>query len=121
MASLPKLFEIARQDDIVIVTAMRDLSKFVYEALESEAADVLALLKDEHCRSVVVDLSPTDYCGSTALGLFLKIWKQTRANNGKMSFCGLSANEMEVFATMKLDSLWPLCDTLDEALDAVRD
>jgi anti-anti-sigma factor len=120
MASSPKLFEISQQDDIVIVTAMRDLSEFVYEALESEAVDVLALLKDGHCRSVVVDLSPTDYCGSTALGLFLKIWKQTRANNGKMSFCGLSANEHEVFATMKLDSLWPLCDTLDEAMEAVR-
>ena len=68
MASSPKLFEISQQDDIVIVTAMRDLSEFVYEALESEAADVLALLKGEHCRSVVFDLSPTDYCGSTALG-----------------------------------------------------
>ena len=120
MASLPKLFEVSQKDDIAIVTAMRDLSEFVYEALESEAADVLALLKNEHCRSVVVDLSPTEYCGSTALGLFLKIWKQTRANNGKMSFCGLSENEQEVFATMKLDSLWPLCETLDEALAAVR-
>jgi len=120
MASSPKLFEISRQDDIAIVTATSNLSEFVFEALESQAADVLALLKDGQCRSVIVDLSRTDYCGSTALGLFLKLWKQTRINNGKMSFCGLSANEEEVFATMKLDSLWPLCKTLDEALDAVR-
>ena len=95
-------------------------SDLVFEALESQAADVLALLKDRQCRSVIVDLSRTDYCGSTALGLFLKLWKQTRINNGNMAFCGLSANEEEVFATMKLDSLWPLCKTLDEALDAVR-
>ena len=120
MASSRKLFEIARQDNIAIVTATSDLSEFVYERLESEAADVLALLKDGQCRSVVVDLSQTDYCGSTALGLFLKLWKQTRANNGKMAFCGLSANEEEVFGTMKLDSLWPLCKTLEEALQAVR-
>ena len=83
-------------------------------------AAVWALLKEGHGRSVIIDLSRPDYCGSTALGLFLKLWKQTRINNGKMSFCGLSANEEEVFATMKLDSLWPLCKTLDEALDAVR-
>lgn len=120
MASSQKLFEIARRDDIAVITATRDLSEFVYEALESEASDVLALLKDGRCRSVVVDLSQAEYCGSTALGLFLKLWKQTRANHGKMSFWGLSANEEEVFATMKLDSLWPLCKTLDEALQAVR-
>lgn len=119
MSTAPGLFLTECRDKIAIVTATRDLSEFVYESLETEATSVMALLGDGQCRSVVIDLSRTDYCGSTALGLFLKIWKLTRANNGKMSFCGLSENEKEVFATMKLDSLWPICDTLEESLAAV--
>ena len=121
MSSSLKMFITEIRDDIAVVTATKNLSEFVYEKLEAEAADVLELLTDARCRSVVIDLSQTEYCGSTALGLFLKIWKLTRSNKGKMSFCGLSANEKEVFATMKLDSLWPICDTLDESLAAVRD
>jgi anti-anti-sigma factor len=120
MPSTTKLFETECRGDVAIVTATDNLSEFAYEALEREASEVLSLLQQAHCRHVVVDLGRTDYVGSTALGLFLKLWKLARSNQGNMAVCGLSENEREVFATMKLDALWPIRDTLEEALAAVR-
>ena len=120
MKASANLFEHECLDDTIVVTATRDLSEFEYETLESEAANVLALLGKGEYKNVVVDLSRSDYCGSTALGLFLKLWKYARQNQGAVAFCGLSDNEREVFNTMKLDSLWPICETREEALAAVR-
>lgn len=114
------LFTIDCLNETIVITATSDLSEFEYEALEEEADEALAfLVKGDH-KNVVVDLSRSDYCGSTALGLFLKLWKQARRNGGRMALYGLSENEREVFATMKLDTLWPICATRDEALVAVE-
>jgi len=120
MSPSKKLFEMECQDDTVILIAKADLSEFEYEALEEEAAEAMSLLCAGDHKNVVVDLSETDYCGSTALGLFLKLWKQSRSYNGAMAFCGLSENELEIFATMRLELLWPICETREQALEAVQ-
>ena len=113
------LFEIAPRGETLVVKSARDLTEFAYDKLEDEAHEVLSLLERPEFRNVVVDLSRSDYCSSTALGLFLKFWKSARDRGGAMVFCGLSPHEHEVFRTMKLDALWPICQTLDEALKIV--
>ena len=37
-----------------------------------------------------------------------------------MAFCNLSANENEILAVTRLDTLWPTFSTRDEAVKAVR-
>ena len=114
------LFEMEYQDDTIILIAKADLSEFEFEALEAEATQAVSLLSSGKHKNIVIDLSETDYCGSTALGLFLKLWKQARSNDGAMAFCGLSDNEREIFATMRLDLLWPIFEKREQALAAVR-
>ena len=114
------LFEMECRDDTVILIAKADLSEFEYETLEAEATEAMSLLSTGEHKNIVVDLSGTDYCGSTALGLFLKLWKQTRRDDGAMAFCGLSDNEREIFATMRLELLWPIFEKREQALAAVR-
>ncbi len=62
----------------------------------------------------------TDYYGSTALGFFLKLWKRIRSVDGKMAFCNVSPYEQEVLRLTRLDTLWPICGTREDALQCLR-
>jgi hypothetical protein len=37
-----------------------------------------------------------------------------------MAFCGVSDHEREILKVTKLDGLWPICDSREEALKAVQ-
>ena len=114
------LFEIECQGDIVIVTPSKDLGEFDYEQSVAESREALELLdQTKNKKNVVIDFSKTDYFGSTALGVFLKLWKRVRQRDGHMAFCGLSEHEREILAVTKLDRLWSICDSKESALKAV--
>ncbi len=114
------LFEIECQDDIIIVTPNTDLGEFDYEQLVLESRETLELWdQTKNKKNVVIDCSKTDYFGSTALGVFLKLWRRVRHRDGQMAFCGLSEHQHEILAVTKLDGLWSICDSKEAALKAV--
>jgi len=114
------MFDIKRQDDVVFVIPQHDLREFEFGQIEVEGAEVLEILEKALAKNVVFDFHKTDYYGSTALSFFVKVWKRVRANGGTMAFCNVSAHEMEILELTKLNELWSLCGSRDEALNEVR-
>ncbi len=114
------LFSLATAEDTILITPVRDLSEFEFVQLESEAAEILGQISKDGGPHVVVDFSRIRFCGSTALGFFTSLFKKTRCRGGEMAFCNVSPEEREVLHLMRLDTLWPICDSLDEALETVR-
>jgi anti-anti-sigma factor len=114
------MFEYEMLDDVIIVTPQRDLREFEFGEIEAEGADLLRILEEENAKSLVVDFHKTDYYGSTALSFFVRLWKRVRENGGKMAFCNVSAHEFEILELTKLDTLWSLSGTREEALREVR-
>lgn len=110
------LFALARADNAIILTPQRNLSEFDFPQIETEAAEIMGQISKDGGPIVVCDFSKMDYCGSTALGFFTRLLKDTRSRGGEMAFCNVSAGEKEVLEVTKLDTLWPICDSLDEAL-----
>ncbi|HEX6985157.1 MAG TPA: STAS domain-containing protein [Planctomycetaceae bacterium] len=117
-----RLFDIRRDGEVVIATPTSDLRELEYERISREAEDVLALLGEAGggARSVVLDLRRTDVYGSTALGFFATLWKRVRDRGGRMALCNVSDHELRILQATKLDTVWPICPTLDEALRTVR-
>jgi anti-anti-sigma factor len=113
------MFEIERQNDTVIVVPSVDLREFEYEGIESGAKEIMNLLERGGARNVVMDFHKTDYYGSTALGFFVKLWRRVVRANGRMVFCNISAHEREILRVTRLDSLWPICASRQQALQAV--
>ena len=107
--------------ETVVITPSKDLSELVFEQIEKEADQALQLLDDKLAKNVVVDFWQTDYYGSTALSFFSKLWKRVRVADGHMAFCNLSDHEREILAITKLDHLWTICDTREEALQSMLD
>ncbi len=114
-----KLFESDCQDQTVILTPTIDLSEFAYESLENEADEVLSFLDKPEHRNIVIDLHRADYSGSSALGLFLKLWKKVRDKGGSMVFCNVFAHELDIFELMKFDRIWPIYGSRQEVLAVI--
>ena len=115
-----KVFQIERQDDTIIVIPVLDLNEFEFQRIESGAGPVMRLLEDDHVKNVIVDFHRVDYFGSTALSFFFKIWKRVRTKNGQMALCNMSEHEKEILKITMLDTLWRICASREEALQAVR-
>ena len=115
------IFEIEQEDNTIIVVPAMDLRELEYQRIEEGAGIILHLLNGTGGKNVVLDFHKTDYYGSTALGLFLKLWKRVRIRNGRMAFCNVSDHEKEILQITNLDHLWLICSSRSEALEAVKD
>jgi anti-anti-sigma factor len=117
--SKKRLFEIERHGEVVVIVPTTDLREFEYQAIEAGASGILDLIRLPEVKGVVVDFCRTDAYGSTALGFFLRMWKRVSDRGGRMAFCNVSEHEREVLAVTRLDTLWPICSSREEALEAV--
>ena len=115
------LFTMVQAAHAVIVTPLRNLTEFDFVEIEGEMGKVFGRASRTATRNIVVDFSRIDYCGSTALGFFTRLLKQTRHQGGELAFCNVSPGEKEVLHVTHLDTLWPICDSLDEAVQTVKE
>jgi anti-anti-sigma factor len=120
MATAVETFEVEREGPTLIVTAVTDLRELEFPKVEAGAKEILDLLRNGTIQNVVLDFHRTDWYGSTALGFFVRLWKRVRDRDGRMAFCGVSEHEREILEVMKLDGLWPICPSREEALKAAR-
>jgi len=48
------------------------------------------------------------------------VWGRVRSREGKMVVCNVSDMGVEIFQVAKFDTLWPICASLEEAMESVR-
>jgi anti-anti-sigma factor len=113
-------FQVDSQGDVLIVTPTGDLNELDFARIEEEATAICDRLRVGPARNIVVDFEQSDYYGSTALGVFVKLWKQVVSLGGKLAFCNLSSHEQRILDVSGLGGLWPVCHARREALAAVR-
>jgi anti-anti-sigma factor len=119
MTATSSVFKVEREDQILIIIPATDLRELEFQEIEFEGDELLELLEDETLRNVIVDFGATDYFGSTALGVFLKVWERVRERGGRMVFCNLSDHEWEILEVAGLAGLWPRCSSREEAQQLV--
>jgi anti-sigma B factor antagonist len=112
-------FQIEYVGDTLVLSPLINLGELEYERIERDGQSVLDRIATAHCRNVVVDFSQTEYYGSTALGFFLRLWSRLRVQGGHMAFCNVSPVEREILQVTRLDTLWSICATREEALAVV--
>lgn len=115
MSEFESIFEVSSDGDTLVLTPTSDLSELDFSLLNDSTELALERWKAEGKRNLIIDFRNTTYFGSTALGLFTRFWKRTCQANGKMAFCNLNENEREVLSVTRMDSLWPIVDTLEDA------
>jgi anti-anti-sigma factor len=114
------LFETELAEDTLIITPIRSLGEFECAHIDDDAERLWKLWGTIDAKNVIVDFHRTDYCGSTALGLLVELRQRVQSRKGRMLLCGVSAHEREIFAVTRLDSLWLVCSSREEALGIIR-
>ena len=64
---------------------------------------------------VIMDLDKVSYVDSTAIGWLVSCHKQFKENGGKMILHSIHPSVAQVFDMLKIGSLFPLVDDVDEA------
>jgi anti-sigma B factor antagonist len=93
-------------DGQLIVGNRHELKQKVLDALE--AGD----------RKFLIDFTSTGYIDSSGLGVLVSLSKKIRESSGELRLAGLNEDLRTLFELTKLDSLFAIDDSADEALAA---
>lgn len=100
-------------DDGVVVVAVegqlivgnrQELKNLVHEALERGG------------RKFVIDCTRTGYIDSSGLGALVSMSRKVRESGGEMRIAGLNEDLRSLFELTKLDTLFPILETPEQAL-----
>jgi anti-sigma B factor antagonist len=106
--------ETRREGDAVVVALRGEVTVFsspaLRERLEAEAG--------EAPRRVVLDLSEVRYVDSSGVATFVEALRQIRSRGGDMVLACTSERVRGVIEIARLDTLFPMADTVEEALQS---
>ena len=69
-------------------------------------------------RKFLIDFSRTGYIDSSGLGALVSISKKVREQGGELRLSGLNEDLRSLFELTKLDTLFAITDTADQAIAA---
>ncbi len=78
---------------------------------------VLKALEDGESK-VVLDFLSTEYIDSSGLGVLVSVSKKIREAGGELRLAGLNEDLRMLFELTKLDTLFKICNTTDEAVQS---
>ncbi len=94
-----------------------------WDCLRLDPVPVQALqgLYDTHLRNggkadIIIDLSGVTFAGSTALGGFLKLQREASKNDGRVAFCHVEPNVLEVIQMSNIETYFLFFPNRQEAL-----
>jgi len=92
-------------------------NKILDEANIKDIGDSLAVLVDEREHpQLLLDFATVDHLSSAALGMLINVNSRVKARNGKLRLANIKPQIREVFVITKLDKLFRIYPTRDEAL-----
>jgi anti-anti-sigma factor len=108
--------KVSRQQGATVVALDR-----TYDALDPPSIEGLSqVLLGEAERIdppwLVLDFTNTEYISSTALEVIVHAWKRLSTREGRMALCNLNDFCAEVLHITRLDHIWHVAATRDEAV-----
>ena len=81
-----------------------------------ELKDLVGAALDQGERRILVDFSQTGYIDSSGLGALVSISKRVREAGGELRLSGLNEDLRSLFELTKLDTLFAIAETPQQAL-----
>jgi len=106
---------VIRQGDVTIIELGPSYESLDEDTLEEIGGLLLTEATVADPPRVVLDLSRTTYLGSTFIELLVRAWKRLRERGGTLVLCGLQPYCQEVLQISRLDTLFEILPTRDQA------
>jgi len=100
----------------LIISVLRNVGCFSHEEFQDEWIDLLKRLDDPAILNVIVDFQRVAYFGSIVLEMALHLSRRLQSRAGRVVLCNLSSFGVDIMRAAKFDQLWPIVDSLDDAL-----
>jgi anti-sigma B factor antagonist len=107
-------FNIRKHKDVAIVEVEGQLIVGNRQELKQKVLDEF----DSGTRKVLVDFAHTGYIDSSGLGVLVSLAKKLREDGGELRLANLNDDLRTLFELTKLDTLFPIADTRERALES---
>jgi anti-sigma B factor antagonist len=77
------------------------------------------LVDKDYMIKMVINFSKIKFLSSAVLGKLISLNKKVAAQKGRLAFCNINADIMQVFKITRLDKLIPIYEDEDEAVKGV--
>lgn len=105
-------FTVSQSDSVTVVDVEGQLIVGNRQELKQKVLEEL----EDGARKVVVDFTNTGYIDSSGLGVLVSLSKKIREQGGELRLAGLNEDLRTLFELTKLDTLFEIADTREEAL-----
>ncbi len=106
-------FTVSQSDSVTVVDVEGQLIVGNRQELKQKVLEEL----EDGARKVVVDFTNTGYIDSSGLGVLVSLSKKIREQGGELRLAGLNDDLRTLFELTKLDTLFEIADTREEALE----
>lgn len=108
-------FQVTKSGDVLVIDVEGQLIVGNRQELKQKVLEEL----DGGERKFVVDFSDTGYIDSSGLGVLVSLSKKIREQGGELRLSSLNEDLRTLFELTKLDTLFKIADTRDEALQGL--
>jgi len=118
---LPLVMRLEEKDDYVIIYLMGSSNAVSKQSEEVE--NIRNTFKDmtkKGINKVIIDLKGVEYLSSNIIGSFLSGNAIMKKNDGKVVLCSPSDYIMGIFNIVKLEKVFPILPTLEEAIEEIK-
>src|SRR5210317_605574 len=105
--------EVKLSGDIAIITVK---VKKLYQKVVGPFQEEMIAVVDQGYTRLIVDLSEVDVMNSSGLGVLIMLWDRLQKAGGRMIITGLRTLMYELFTRMRLDTLFPVANSREEAV-----
>lgn len=114
----PRL-EVTTEGDVTVVK-LAD-RKILDEINISQIGEQLnAIVAESEAPKLVLDFSNVSHMSSSALGMLITLHKRIREKDGQLRLCNIQAAIYEVFVITRLNEIFRISGTRDEALESMK-
>ena len=111
-----KYVKAEQQGNVLVITPLFTYAMFAEPSVASELSQLQEQVDSPTTEQVIVDLGEIPYFGSTVLEWMAQLWKRVKVKGGRLAIVRPSDIGREVLAAARLERLWGIFTTRDEAL-----
>ncbi len=114
-----QIFARAILGNTLVLNPLIHLGNLNEPEISVETQDLLDFLNRSASANLVIDLAHGDYLGTSMLGAFVKLWKRVSQRGGRLALCNVSESVIQVLRVTKLQTVWPIYSSREQAVAAV--
>jgi anti-anti-sigma factor len=110
-----KFVRAEQQGKVLVITPLFTYATFAEPDVATELIEVQEQVDSPGTEQVIIDLGEIPYFGSTVLEWMAQLWKRVKSKGGRLAIVRPSEIGREVLAAARLERLWGIFETRDQA------